>query len=200
MIQHRHEYTKLMKAFSKTHQEGVNIVLHMISFPWIVMSMSMVLNILWWSLCPWLQPKLGLEHAMQYDVWQYALNLISPGMILMMIYGIFYTRFDAFMGLLWFVIVGICGFCVGHHVILPRVGCGLLWTVGIYVLATVLQLIGHALEGSSLAVADDTNDTGRSPWKVCICMYGCGVDCRGTDYWYFLYRDYCCLLHPSMHG
>ncbi|TJY64687.1 DUF962 domain-containing protein [Sinimarinibacterium sp. CAU 1509] len=133
-------YTQLMNEYESSHRNPVNRVIHMICVPLIYFTS---VALLWSASLAWLVP--GVSPAVA--PW---INLAT---LLALPVAVFYARLGAgslFSGVLWMLIAGLACFA------LQVAGVALPWiAVPVWLVAWVVQIYGHKIEGAKPSFFDD---------------------------------------------
>lgn len=156
------ELRGLLAAFGKTHQNVTNLILHVFTFPVLVASAAMLLD------------TLGGRHSIPiswaplssfFATYLHSSPYWTIGELVLLIYTLYYVKFDPFAGTLWGVCVAVPGFVYGQRAI-DTLHPAWLWALGTHIASWTVQYIGHQIEGSPLAMKDTSNKTGRRPIMV----------------------------------
>jgi uncharacterized membrane protein YGL010W len=154
------ELRGLLAAFGATHQNMVNLLLHVITFPFLVGSAAMLLACLSGPLLPVPRAAVALlpPAAAPYAV-------CTAGTAVLAVYSAYYVSFDPFAGAGWALLVALPAWLAGEAG-RQRLPHAWAWALAVHVLGWCVQLAGHKIEGSPLAMKDSNNATGRSPAAV----------------------------------
>lgn len=152
------ELRQLLSAFGATHQNFINLVLHVLTFPFLIGSAAMLLGCSG-SLFP--MPTV-VTNVFPEPVRQYMVP--SAGALMLFIYSGYYMYYDFFAGGLYALCIAFPGWIVGQAM-LTNIPYAWALALGIHVLGWCVQAVGHRIEGSSLAMHDKTNK-GRPPLLV----------------------------------
>jgi len=159
MVTKTTELRGLLAAFGASHQNNFNLLLHVLTFPYLVGSAAMLLG----YLGPQVPLPAALAEFLPAAVAPYA--VLTGSALVLAIYSAYYISFDPFAGLGWATFVAVPAWLVGEAA-RQHVTYAAAWAFALHVLGWCVQLAGHTVEGSSLAMHDTNNTTGRRPIMV----------------------------------
>jgi uncharacterized membrane protein YGL010W len=208
MSDRTNELRQLLSAFGATHQNPINLMLHVLTFPFLIGSAAMLLGCSG-SLFP--LPTV-MTDAFPEPVRQYM--VLSAGALMLFIYSGYYMYYDFFAGGLYALCIAFPAWIVGQA-ILTTIPHAWALALGIHLLGWCVQAVGHRIEGSSLAMHDTTNK-GRPPllvgaiamfpfslWACSARVHRCyTLCCQMIIFWFFVgnCRELYYPLPRFMHG